>query len=196
MKTIFGKKLGMTQLFTEERTVVPATVIEIHPATIVQIKNIETDGYEAVQVGFDTAKEKKSQKGKLFRTLREIRLKNKEEMKTGDVLDVSLFVKGEKVTVTGISKGKGFQGGVKRHGFHGKSASHGVKHEHRTLGSVGSQQPQRVIKGKKMPGHTGARQVTVKNLKVADINAEKHLIALEGAVPGARGTLIRIQEQL
>jgi len=195
MKAIFGRKLGMTQMFDEEGKVIPITILEVLPATVVQEKHKEKDGYEAVQVGMETLKkEKKSQKGKPFRLLREVRGKAEEELPhKGDALDVSLFEEGDEVEVAGISKGKGFQGAVKRWGFSGRNASHGVKHEHRTLGSVGSQFPQRVIKGRKMPGHMGAARVTVRNLKVVKIDSESQSIALRGAVPGSRGTLVEIR---
>ena len=195
MKAILGKKIGMTQLFTEKGDVVPVTLIQAGPCYVLQLKTVDKDGYEAVQIGFQALRKsrqgKKSMKGKEFMYIREF--EKVDEVKVGDTFDVSIFAEGDMVKVTGISKGKGFQGAVKRHGFSGMGASHGVKHEHRTLGSVGSAFPQRVIKGKKMPGHMGAERVSVKNLKIIKIDAEKNIIALKGAVPGPNGNLVEIK---
>ncbi|MCD6115187.1 50S ribosomal protein L3, partial [bacterium] len=168
MKFILGKKIGMTQIWKENK-VIPVTLIEAGPCFVTQIKTKEKDGYQAVQLGFEKIEKekkiKKSQKNKPFRYLREFRLDNVEEFKVGDVIDVSRFEPGEKVKVSGISKGKGFQGVVKRWGFSGRNATHGVKHEERKPGSIGSAFPQRVIKGKKMPGRMGNERVTIKNLE-------------------------------
>ncbi|MDZ4231912.1 MAG: 50S ribosomal protein L3, partial [Candidatus Pacearchaeota archaeon] len=136
-------------------------------------------------------KQRKSTNGKQCRHIREFRTGGSEQT-PGDEVSVSIFTEGEMVQVSGTSKGKGYQGGVKRHGFSGKNASHGVKHEHRTLGSVGSAFPQRVIKGRKMPGHMGADRVTVKNLKVMKIDEKGNVLAVKGAVPGPRGTLLQV----
>ena len=196
MKFILGKKIGMTQIWKENK-VIPVTLIEAGPCFVTQIKTKEKDGYQAVQLGFEKIEKekkiKKSQKNKPFRYLREFRLDNVEEFKVGDVIDVSRFEPGEKVKVSGISKGKGFQGVVKRWGFSGRNATHGVKHEERKPGSIGSAFPQRVIKGKKMPGRMGNERVTIKNLEIVDIDKEKNLIAVKGGVPGRRGALLEIQ---
>ena len=159
-----------------------------------QIKTKNKDGYEAVQIGFENInkkkKIKKSMKGKEYRFISEFKSGN---CKMGDIIDVSIFNTGEKVKISGISKGKGFQGGVKRWGFSGRGATHGVKHEHRTLGSVGTSFPERVIKGRKMPGRAGYRRVTVKNLEIIKVDKENNLMAVKGAVPGSKGTLLEIQ---
>lgn len=184
----------MTQVFEGEK-VTPVTLVQAGPCVVTQIKQKDKDGYEAVQIGFEKKKEnkiKKSEKGKGYKYLKEFR-GELGEMKVGDEIDVSVFEEGDIVKVAGVSKGKGFQGAVKRWGFAGKSRTHGVKHEHRTLGSVGATGPARVLPGKKMPGQMGAERVTVKNLKVVKIDKENNLIALKGAIPGRKGTLIEIR---
>lgn len=195
MKFILGQKLEMSQVFDKEGKVIPVTLIEAGPCSVTQVKTKEKDKYTAIQIGFLPKKKriKKTEKGKEFRFLREQRTENKEQLKIGDKIDVSIFQEGDIVKVSGISKGKGFQGGVKRWGFSGRDATHGVKHEHRTLGSVGTSFPERVIKGRKMPGQTGRERVTVKNLKIVKIDPENNLIAVKGAVPGRRGTLLEIR---
>jgi len=193
MKFILGQKLEMTQMFDEKGNVVPVTLIEAGPCVVTQIKTKEKDKYEATQIGFipKLKRVKKTEKGKEFRSLREF---EGGDYKLGDKIDVSVFQEGDIVKVSGISKGKGFQGAVKRWGFKGKaSATHGTKHEHRTLGSVGTSFPERVIKGRKMPGRMGAERVSVKNLKIVKIDKENNLIAVKGAVPGRRGTLLEIR---
>jgi len=195
---ILGKKIKMSQIFDENGAVIPITLIEAGPCFITQIKGKEKDGYNALQIGFEKKKKtKKTEKDKEFHYLREIRDYNNkdQDLKIGDKIDVSIFKEGDKVKVSGISKGKGFQGGVKRWGFAGKSATHGVKHEHRTLGSVGSTDAARVFKGKKMPGRMGFERITKKNLKIAKIDIENNLIAVKGAVPGRQGTLLEIKSQ-
>ena len=174
----------MTQLWEEEK-VIPITLIEAGPCYVTQVKE------NSVQIGFEKKKKniKKTEKGKEYKHLKEFK---SQDYKVGDKIDVSLFEPGEKVRVSGTSKGKGFQGAVKRWGFHGRNATHGVKHEQRTLGSVGCRFPQRVIKGKKMPGRMGFDRITVRNLKVVKIDAENNLLALKGAVPGRKGTLLEI----
>jgi len=195
MPFILGKKIKMSQIFDEDGKVIPITLIQAGPCFITQIKQKEKDGYNALQIGFGKKKKaKKTDKDKEFHYLRESR-DEKQELKVGDKIDVSIFKEGDKIKVSGISKGKGFQGAVKRWGFHGKSASHGVKHEHRTLGSVGSTDAARVFKGKKMPGRMGYERVTRKNLKVVKIDIENNLIAVKGAVPGRQGTLLEITSQ-
>lgn len=197
MKFLLGLKLGMSQIFNEKGRVIPITLIKAGPCQITQIKTKEKDGYEAVQIGFSEVKKKKKIKKPLrkkpFRWLREFKNSIK-EYKIGQKVDLSIFQEGEKVKISGLSKGKGFAGAVKRWGFKGKlSASHGTKHEHRTLGSVGTSFPERVIKGRKMPGRMGFERVTVKNLKIVKIDKENNLLAVKGAVPGRKGTLLEIQ---
>jgi large subunit ribosomal protein L3 len=194
MKFILGLKLEMSQIFNEKGDVVPVTLIEAGPCQVTQLKTKEKDGYEALQIGFKKIEKKKKikkpMKEKPFRFLREFR---DGEYKVGDMIDVSIFQEGEKVKVSGISKGKGFQGGVKRWGFSGRNATHGVKHEHRTLGSTGGRFPQRVIKGRKMPGRMGYDRVTVKNLDIVKIDKENNLLVVKGAIPGRRGTLLEVR---
>ena len=194
MKFILGLKIGMSQMFDKKGNVVPLTLVEAGPCQVLQIKTKENDGYESIQIGFKKIEKKnkikKPMKNKAFKYLREF--KNGEH-KAGESIDVSAFAEGDIVKVSGISKGKGFQGAVKRWGFSGRNATHGVKHEHRTLGSVGTTGPQRVMKGKKMPGRMGFERVTVKNLKVVNVDKEKNLMAVKGAVPGRRGTLLEIR---
>jgi large subunit ribosomal protein L3 len=205
MKFILGKKIEMSQMFDGKGKGIPVTLIEAGPCYVTQIKTKEKDKYEAIQVGFEKlAKEKKikkPQRKKPYRYLREFRIQKsanreqgekEEELKVGDKIDVSIFQEGEKVKVSGLSKGKGFAGAVKKWGFHGRSATHGTKHEERTIGSIGSMFPQRVLKGKKMPGRMGFERVTVKNLKIVKIDPENNLLAVKGAVPGRRGTLLKI----
>jgi len=198
MKFILGKKIKMSQIFEEEGKVTPVTLIEVGPCFITQIKTEDKDGYEAIQIGFENLKSKKikkTMKGKEFRYVKEQRIINNEQHKIGDKLDINIFQQGDKIKISGISKGKGFQGGVKRWGFAGKNASHGVKHEKRTIGSVGCRFPQRVIKGKKMPGRMGSDRVTIKNLKIIKIDKENNIIVVKGAVPGHRGTLLEIKRE-
>ena len=193
MKFILGQKLGMSQIFDKERKMIPVTLIEAGPCQVTQVKSKEKDGYEAVQVGFIEKKKriKKTEKGKEFRYLKEFK---DGEFKSGDKIDVSVFQEGDIVKISGISKGKGFQGAVKRWGFAGRGASHGVKHEARTLGSIGTSFPEHVAKGRKMPGQTGRERTTVKNLKIVQIDKDNNLIAVKGAVPGRKGTLLEIRE--
>lgn len=198
MKFILGKKLEMGQMFDEKGNVVPVTLIEAGPCVILQKKTKDKDGYEAFQIGFEKIEKKskirKSMKDKEYKHLREFLISNSKFLKNvGDEINISEFKEGDKVNISGISKGKGFQGGVKRHGFSGRSTSHGMKHEARTIGSTGQRFPQHVIKGRKMPGRMGHERVTVKNLKIVKIDKENNLIALKGAVPGHRGTLLEIK---
>ena len=198
MKFILGKKIGMSQIFDKEGKVVPITLIEAEPCEVLQIKTKDKDGYEAIQVGFDRIEKKnkikKSQRQKPFRYIQEFKGGlDVSKYKVKNKIDVSIFQEGDKVKISGTSKGKGFQGAVKRWGFSGRNATHGVKHEHRTLGSVGCSFPERVIKGKKMPGRMGNARVTVKNLKIAKVDLENNLLAVKGAVPGRRGTLLEIR---
>jgi len=206
MKFILGLKLGMSQIFDEKGNKVPVTLIEAEPSQVTQIKTKKKDGYQSVQFGFIVKKKriKKTEKGKEFKFIKEQRTENpegepsvpygagKEQLKVGDKIDVSIFQKGDTVKISGFSKGKGFQGVVKRWGFAGRGSSHGVKHEHRTPGSIGCSFPERVIKGKRMPGRAGGQRVTVKNLKVIEADAENNLLVVKGAVPGRKGTLLEI----
>lgn len=187
----------MTQLFDEDNKVIPVTLVEAGPCFVTQIKSNEQDKYEAVQIGYEklTKKHIKSpQKDRPYRYLKEFRDKEgkseKVELKVGDEIKANIFTEGEKVKIASISKGKGFQGGVKRHGFSGRDATHGTKHEERTIGSIGSAFPQRVIKGKKMPGRMGTDRVTSKNLEI--IKIKDNIIAIKGAIPGKRGSLVEI----
>lgn len=198
MRFILGKKLKMVQIFDREGKPIPVTLIEAGPCQVLQIKTKEKDGYEAIQVGFEKIlKEKKIKKPmikKPFRHLREFR-DDISKYKIGDKIDVSVFKEGDLVSISAISKGKGFAGAVKRWGFAGRPKTRGTKHEERTLGSVGATTPSRVIKGKKMPGRMGYKRVTVKNLKVVKIDPEKNLLAIKGAVPGRKGTLLEIHSR-
>jgi len=197
MKFILGKKVKMSQIFDAEGNVIPVTLVEAGPCYITQLKEKEKDGYEAVQIGFEKLKERKITKSKVkkpFRYLREFK-DNIQNYQIGQKLDVSMFKEGDIITVSGISKGKGFQGGVKRWGFSGRPSTHGTKHEERTIGSVGSSTPSRVVKGRKMPGRTGGERITIKNLKIVKIEPEKNLIYIKGAIPGSRGSLIEIKSE-
>ncbi len=197
MKFILGKKQGMSQVFDQQGKVTPVTVIEAGPCFVIQVKQKKQDGYQAVKLGFNKLKQenKKSRKNKQeYKYIKEFCIPDEDlKLKSGDRITVETFNKGEKVKVSGISKGKGFQGVVKRHGFSGGPASHGHRHVLRTPGSIGSAFPQRVTKGKKMPGHTGAEQRTVTNLEIMKVDKENNLLAVKGAIPGAIGGLIKIQ---
>lgn len=203
MKGILGKKIGMTQIFTEVGEVVPVTVVEAGPVVITQIKTVEKDGYNAVQVGFGDVKEKslnKPQKGHLAaantlkKHLKEFRVDSVEGYTVGQEIKADLFAAGEMIDVTGISKGKGFQGPIKRHGQSRGPESHGSRY-HRRPGSMGAcSYPGRVFKNKKLAGHMGSVKVTVQNLEVVRIDAEKNLILVKGAIPGAKGSVVTIKE--
>lgn len=197
MKFILGQKIGMSQVFDKDGKLIPVTLVLAGPCYILQKKNKEKDGYEALQMGFKKIekknKMKKSMKGKEYRYIKEERIDEKGLLKVGDEINISIFEEGDFVKVSGMSKGKGFQGGVKRHGFSGRNATHGVKHEHRTIGSTGSRFPQHVIKGRKMPGRMGYERVSVKNLKIMKIDKEDNLLAVKGAVPGVKGALLEIR---
>jgi large subunit ribosomal protein L3 len=195
MKFILGKKIKMSQIFDKEGNCIPVTIVEAGPCYVTQLKTKEKDGYEAVQIGFERLKEKKitkSKQKKPFRYLKEFR-DDPKNYQLGQEINVSIFKEGDLVSVSGISKGKGFQGGVKRWGFSGRPSTHGTKHEERTLGSVGASTPSRVIKGKKMPGRTGGERVTIKNLEIVKIEPQKNLLYIKGAVPGSRGSLLEIK---
>lgn len=195
MKFIIGKKIGMSQMFDAKGVLTPVTLIEASGNVVLQTKTKEKDGYNAVQVGSEEIekkhKVKKTMKGKEYRYVKEER--TDEVLNLGDKIEVSAFTEGDNVKISGISKGKGFQGGVKRHGFHGRNRTHGVKHEARTIGSTGCRFPQHVIKGRKMPGRMGSDRITVKNLRVMKVDLENSLLAVKGAVPGRNGTLLEIR---
>jgi len=198
-KFILGKKVGMSQIFDEDKNVIPVTVIKAGPCFVTQVKSSEKDGYEAIQVGFEKLsanKVKKTQKNKDYKHLREFSVCHKinkdKQYAIGDKITVDFFERGDIVKITGISKGKGFQGAVKRHGFSGGPATHGHRHVLRTVGSIGSAFPERVIKGRKMPGHAGAQKTTISGLKIVKIDKENNLLALEGAVPGPKKGLLEI----
>ena len=197
MKFILGKKIEMSQVFSEGK-VIPVTLVFAGPCTVLQKKTQAKEGYDALQIGFlkITKKNKigKSMKGKEYRHLREFLIPNSQFIKNvGDEFNVAEFKEGDVVTVIGTSKGKGFQGGVKRHGMSGRNSSHGMKHEARTIGSIGQRFPQHTIKGRKMPGRMGTDRVTVKNLMIAKVDLENNVLAIKGAVPGHRGTLLEIR---
>ena len=203
MKGILGKKLGMTQIFTEEGIVVPVTVVEAGPNVVTQVKTVEKDGYNAIQEGFEDAKEKslnKPQKGHLAaanvlkKHLKEFRVDAVEEFTVGQEIKADLFAAGEKIDVTGTSKGKGFQGPIKRHGQSRGPESHGSRY-HRRPGSMGACSfPGRVFKNKKLAGHMGSVKVTVQNLEVVRVDADKNLILVKGAIPGPKGSMVTIKE--
>jgi len=193
MKVLLGKKIGMTQIFQEEK-VVPVTLIQAGPCRVTQVKTKEKDGYVAVQLGFEEITKKKnitkSKRQKPFVYVREFPTA---EGAMGQVIDASVFQDGDTVQVSGISKGKGFQGAVKRHGFHGAPATHGTKHAHRQPGSIGATWPQRVIKGMRMAGRMGGVRMSTRNLEIAKVDAETNTLAIKGAIPGKRGTLVEIR---
>ena len=205
MKGIIGKKVGMTQLFDEKGAVVPVTVIEAGPCYVTQVKTVETDGYSAIQLGFEEVAERKLTKGQkghvqkagtpTVRRLREMRSDEGDtQYNLGDVIKADIFQDGEIVDVIGISKGKGFAGGVKRHGFSGGPKTHGQSDRHRAPGSRGAgTTPGHTYPGLRGPGHMGDEQVTVQNLKIALVDAERNLIAIRGAVPGPRGGLVLVR---
>ncbi len=201
MKVILGKKLHMTQQFLEDGTVIPVTVVQAGPCVVTQVKTAEKDGYTAIQLGFGEKKRlAKPQIGHLkdlpkAAVMKEFRFDSAEvmgEIKRGDTLSVEQFTAGDKVSVTGTSKGRGFQGVVKRHGFGGSPATHGHKDQLRMPGSIGSTGPARVFKGKRMPGRMGNEQVTVRNLEIVGTDAKDNLLFIKGAVPGARNSLVSV----
>ena len=203
-KAIIGKKVGMTQIFDETGKVVPVTVIEAGPCKVVQKKSAEKEGYASVQLGFEEIPERKlnkPEKGHLdkagvgaLRVLHEFRLENANEMNVGDVVTADTFAVGEKVDVTGTSKGHGFTGVIKRWNHHRLKMTHGVGPVHREVGSMGANSdPSRVMKNKKMAGQYGNERVTTLNLEVVKIDADKNLIAVKGAVPGARGGIVFVR---
>ncbi|MBF4614318.1 50S ribosomal protein L3 [Curtobacterium sp. VKM Ac-1376] len=204
VKGLLGKKLGMTQVWDENNKFIPVTVIEVGPNVVTQIRNVERDGYEAIQIAagaIDPRKVNKPAAGHFEaagvtprRTLTEIRTADAAEYALGQELTVDTFEAGQKVDVVGTSKGKGFAGVMKRHGFHGVGASHGAHRNHRKPGSIGaSSTPSRVFKGMRMAGRMGGERVTVLNLTVHAVDAEKGLLLVKGAVPGARGRSVFVR---
>lgn len=202
-KAILGKKIGMTQIFEENGTLVPVTVIEAGPCPVVQKKDMENDGYDAVQVGFEDKKQQrvnKPMKGHFDkagvgykRYLRELKLDNAAELNVGDELKVDQFEAGETLDVTGTSKGHGFAGAIKRWGTHRGPMTHG-SHYHRAAGSLGAcSDPSRVFKGKKLPGHFGVETVTIQNLNLVKVDAERNLLLVKGSVPGPKGGLLVVK---
>ncbi len=199
MKLLIGKKLSMANIYDDNGNVVPVTEVKVGKGTIVQVKYEKKDGYKAVQLGFEEGSKNVNQAisghvKKLVKNplLREVRVENTNKFQAGQEYDASILEKGEKVTISGISKGRGFQGVVKRHGFHGSDKTHGTKHHLRAPGSIGATDPERVFPGVKMAGRMGGYRATVKNLEIADIDFDRGVVKIKGAVPGARGGLVEI----
>ena len=203
MKFIIGTKQNMTQFFAEDGRAFPSTILKVEPVIVTQIRNKSKDGYGAVQIGFGAQKKERLSKAELghlkeiapVRGLKEFRVSPEEASSyaRAQAIDVSIFQPGDIVEVSAISKGKGFQGVVKRHGFAGGPRSHGQKHSEREAGSIGATWPQRVIKNKRMPGRMGGDRVTVKNLRVLGVDMAANLLLVSGAVPGRRGTVVEVR---
>lgn len=201
-KGILGRKVGMTQVFTDTGLAIPVTVIEAGPCIVVQKKTPEKDGYSAIQIGFGEKRERlfnKPLKGHFTRAgvrplrfLRELRVEDPEAYQVGQEIKADIFAQGEKVDVVGTTKGRGFAGGIKRHGFHRGPMAHGSKY-HRRPGSLGAKGPARVFKGRKLPGHLGVERVTVQNLEVIKVDPARNLLAVKGAVPGPKGGLVLVK---
>ena len=202
MKGILGRKLGMTQVFTKSGKLIPVTVIEVEPNVVTQIKTMENDGYEAIQLGFDTKREKLATKASVGitkkanttpkRFFKEIRGVDINAYTLGQEISADIFTEGEVVDVTGTSKGKGFQGVIKRHNQSRGPMGHG-SHYHRRPGSMGTMRPMRVFKGKKLPGHMGTLTVTIQNLEIVSVDVENNIILVKGNVPGAKNSLVTIK---
>ena len=205
-KGIIGKKLGMTQIFAEDGAVIPVTVIEAGPCYVTQKKTAETDGYEAVQLAFEDIREKLVNKPaaghfkkagvSAKRHLKEFRLENAADMNVGDVVAVDTFAAGDKVDVTGNTKGRGYTGAIKRWNLHMLGKTHGIGPIHRQSGSMGVIDPARIFKNKKMAGQYGNEQVTILNLKVVKIDADKNILAVRGAIPGAKNGIVFIRDSV
>ena len=205
-KGIIGKKLGMTQIFDEKGNVIPVTLIEAGPCVVAQKKTVENDGYEAIQLAYQDAKKKHLTKAEIGhfekagispkRHLKEFRLEDCAQYEVGSVVTVDTFAQGDKVDITGITKGRGYTGCVKRWGHHILRMTHGTGPIHRQPGSMGVIDPARIFKNKKMPGQYGNEQVTILNLVAVKIDAEKNLIAVKGAVPGAKGGIVFIRDSV
>ncbi len=205
-KAMIGRKVGMTQIFNDKGVVVPVTVIEVGPCTVVQIKTVEKDGYNAVQLGFGEVKESKlnkPEKGhftkvsvKPAKYLREFRMEDVSTIKVGDEFKADVFAQGDAVDIQGITKGKGFQGVIKRHGQSRGPMGHGSMY-HRRPGSMGpTSTPGRVFKGKKLPGHMGVDTVTIQNLEVVRVDLDKNAILVKGSIPGNKGSIVKIKESV
>ena len=202
MKFILGTKVNMTQFFQEDGVVVPATIVSVPKSVVTQVKTVDTDGYNSIQIASGERKEKNIAKAQLghfdgkgnFRFVKEFRLKGEEtsDLKVGDVLNADIFEVGDIVVVSGTSKGKGFQGGVKRHGFKGAPTSHGHRHDTRKPGSIGATGPQRVFKGTRMAGRMGSDRISVKNLEIIAVDMKNNQLLVKGALPGKRGTMLEI----
>ena len=203
MKTLIGKKVGMTQIFDEKGRVIPVTVIEAGPCVISQVKSVETDGYNAIQLGFGDVKESKlnkPEKGHFAKAniapkkhLREFRVDSVEGLTVGTELTVNVFAEGDRLDIQGTSKGKGFQGVIKRHGQHRGPMGHGSMY-HRRPGSMGpTSTPGRVFKGKKLPGHMGRVTVTIQNLDVVKVDNDKNVVLVKGSVPGPKGAILKLK---
>jgi large subunit ribosomal protein L3 len=204
MKFLLGTKENMAEYFSEDGTVFPVTIVSAGPVTVTRVFEKSVDGYNSVQVGFGTQKKERitkgragAMKGAFYKNLKEFRLKptDKSEAKEGDVIDVSAFAPGDKISVTSVSKGKGFQGVVKRHGFHGGPRTHGQKHSEREPGSIGGGLRTHVPKGMRMAGRMGSDRITQKNLKIVFVDKENSLLLVKGAIAGARGTLVEIVQR-
>lgn len=205
-KVIIGKKIGMTQIFNKDGNVVPVTAIEAGPCTVVQVKNVETDGYNAVQLGFETVAEKKLnkpligsfKKAKLDpkKHLREFRIDSIEDVTVGTECKADVFQEGDTVDIQGISKGKGYQGTIKRFNAHRGPMGHGSMY-HRRAGSMGgTSTPGRVYKGKKLPGHMGLETVTIQNLEIVKVDLDKNVLLVKGSVPGCKGAILKIRKSV
>ena len=203
-KAIIGKKIGMTQIFNEKGLVVPVTVIEAGPCVVAQVKTVENDGYNAIQLGYGDVKEKRinrPEKGHFTKAnvtpkkhLREFRVENVADVTVGNEVKVDVFVDGDKIDVQGTSKGKGFQGVIKRHGQSRGPMGHGSMY-HRRPGSMGSTStPGRVFKGKKLPGHMGVQTVTIQNLDIVKVDVDKNVLLVKGSVPGPKGAILKIRK--
>ena len=206
MKTIIGKKVGMTQIFDETGKVIPVTVIEAGPCVVAQVKTVETDGYNAIQLGFEDVKESKLNKPErghfskagltLKKHLREFRVEDFEDLTVGSEIKADAFEAGDKIDVQGTTKGKGFQGVIKRHGQSRGPMGHGSMY-HRRPGSMGpTSTPGRVFKGKKLPGHMGRVTVTIQNLDVVKVDMDKNVILIKGSVPGAKGAILKLRKSV
>ena len=204
-KGILGRKIGMTQVFTENGELIPVTVIEAAPNVVLQKKTMESDGYNAIQLGFEDKREKLANKPAMGhvknantapkRFIREFSGVNVEEYEVGQEVKVDIFTEGEKVDVTGTSKGKGFQGSIKRHGYSRGPMSHGSRY-HRGSGSMGPVDPARVFKGKPLPGRMGGERITIQNLEVVKVDSERNLLLVKGNIPGPKKTMIQIKSAI
>ena len=205
-KAVVAKKLGMTQVFAENGALIPVTVLDVSPNVVVQVKTMENDGYEAIQVGFGELKEKQMTKpvGGHFKKanvtpkkfLREFRFENATEYTVGGEIKADIFAVGDRVDVSGVSKGKGFQGAIKRHGFSRGPMAHGSKYHRHAGGMSAGTSPGKVAKGRKLPGHMGNVKVTVQNLTVVRADAEKNILLVKGPVPGPKGTVVIVKESV